>query len=62
LNDDDITIWNCPIPKCKGKLIYRINNTTHEKFLGCTNYPKCTYTQKCEDECEDIQDTCSRWE
>ncbi len=43
-NDDDITIWDCP--KCiDGKLIRRKNKLTKEVFLGCTNFPKCTYTQ-----------------
>jgi ssDNA-binding Zn-finger/Zn-ribbon topoisomerase 1 len=43
--DEDITIWDCP--KCdKGKLVRRANRNTGEKFLGCSEYPACKYTQK----------------
>jgi len=43
--DEDITIWDCP--QCgKGKLVRRTNRGTGEKFLGCSEYPKCKYTQK----------------
>lgn len=43
--DEDITIWDCP--KCgKGKLVHRTNRSTGEKFLGCSDYPNCKYTQK----------------
>lgn len=45
MNDEDVTIWNCP--EClNGKLVRRTNRMTKEKFLGCSNYPNCTYTQK----------------
>ncbi len=33
-------------PKCKrGWMVERTNKETHEKFLGCTNYPACNYTK-----------------
>jgi ssDNA-binding Zn-finger/Zn-ribbon topoisomerase 1 len=62
LNDNDISIWDCP--KCSdGKLIKRQNNRTKEYFLGCTNYPKCPYTQKLEpEETDGIPDAASVWE
>jgi ssDNA-binding Zn-finger/Zn-ribbon topoisomerase 1 len=45
LKDDDITIWDCP--ECgTGKLVRRENRKTGEKFLGCTKYPICKYTQR----------------
>jgi len=58
--DEDITIWNCGF--CDGKLIKRINKVTGEQFLGCTNYPKCKYTQPLEPEEKDIADAASVWE
>jgi ssDNA-binding Zn-finger/Zn-ribbon topoisomerase 1 len=43
--DEDITIWDCP--QCGvGKLVRRENRNTGEKFLGCSKYPECRYTQK----------------
>jgi len=49
MNDNDITIWDCP--KCKGKLIRR-KNKEGQNFLGCTEFPRCRYTQKDETEQE----------
>ena len=61
MNDDDITIWDCP--ECPtGKLIRRKNKRTEETFLGCTNYPKCTHTQKEEKPDGSISDAASVWE
>ena len=35
-----------PCPKCGlGKLVRRESKKTGECFLGCSNYPKCKYTQ-----------------
>lgn len=65
MNDDDITIWDCPEARCKGKLIKRRNKTTGEEFLGCTEYPKCTYTQPMEynnDEFAGAPDRASVWD
>jgi ssDNA-binding Zn-finger/Zn-ribbon topoisomerase 1 len=45
MNDDDITIWNCPKARCDGKLIRR-RNKEGQTFLGCTEFPRCRYTQK----------------
>jgi len=61
LDDENITIWNCPIAGCKGKLIKRTNKRSGINFLGCTNFPKCNYTQRCEDE-KETEDTASRFE
>ena len=30
-------------PRCGGQLVVR--NGKYGKFLGCSNYPKCRYTQ-----------------
>lgn len=61
MKDDDITIWDCP--QCStGKLAKRTNSKTQEKFLGCTNYPKCKYTQPLEKSETDIPDAASVWE
>lgn len=30
-------------PDCGGNLVLRENHKNHSKFLGCLNYPKCTY-------------------
>ena len=39
------TIWHCP--KCSdGYLIVRKNKSSGEQFYGCTNYPKCTHTER----------------
>ncbi len=62
MNDNDVTTWSCPEAGCNGKLIRRTNTKDGSEFLGCTNYPRCNYTQKCEDDEEDIQDAYSKWE
>lgn len=62
-NDENVTIWDCP--RCDGKLVKRVNRSTQEIFLGCTNYPKCKYTQKPEPEEDDhngVADAASVWE
>jgi len=33
-----------PCPSCKGRLVIR--NGKFGKFYGCSNYPKCQYTEK----------------
>lgn len=34
-----------PCPKCRtGRLLIRANEKTCSYFVGCTNYPQCTYT------------------
>jgi ssDNA-binding Zn-finger/Zn-ribbon topoisomerase 1 len=41
------TTFSCP--KCgKGYLTARINKKDDSKFLGCTRFPLCKYTQKLE--------------
>jgi ssDNA-binding Zn-finger/Zn-ribbon topoisomerase 1 len=62
---DKITTYDCPM--CLGgKLIERENHRTGSKFLGCTRYPKCTYTQKVEEEDDrypgGVPDATTRWE
>ncbi|MBN2880733.1 DNA topoisomerase I [Candidatus Woesearchaeota archaeon] len=37
-------------PKCKGKLVLR--KSIYGQFLGCSNYPKCKYTERIEKEKE----------
>lgn len=32
-------------PKCGGLLFERTNKSNNDKFLGCQNYPLCTYTE-----------------
>ena len=34
-----------PCPRCGKPLVLRTNGETKEKFLGCSGYPDCTYTQ-----------------
>jgi ssDNA-binding Zn-finger/Zn-ribbon topoisomerase 1 len=62
MSDEDITIWSCPI--CDGKLVRRKNKLTKETFLGCSNYPKCKYTQpnEKEDDLQGMKDAASVWE
>jgi DNA topoisomerase-1 len=38
------TIWDCPL--CDGKLVRRKNTKSVKYFLGCSNFPKCAYTQE----------------
>ncbi|MBO7084395.1 topoisomerase DNA-binding C4 zinc finger domain-containing protein [bacterium] len=40
---DPTIITNEVCPDCGGNLVLRENHKTHSKFLGCLNYPKCTY-------------------
>lgn len=54
---------NCPIGLCKGKLVKRVNSSSKKEFYGCSNYPKCTYTEPIEESDEDtIKDAASVWE
>ncbi len=36
---------NKPCPQCAGNLSVRYNAKTDTNFLGCSNYPSCTYTE-----------------
>ena len=38
-------------PKCSSELVIR--KSVYGKFLGCTNYPKCKYTEKLENNSKD---------
>ncbi len=68
INDDDITVWNCPEAGCNGKLIRRKNKIDGSPFLGCTRFPKCRYTQKDESNSDEegypdgLADAASVWE
>lgn len=58
---EGITIWPCP--QCSGKLVKRKNKRSGESFLGCTNFPKCKYTQITEKaESLGIKDAAEVWE
>jgi ssDNA-binding Zn-finger/Zn-ribbon topoisomerase 1 len=61
---DNYTTRNCPRAFCKGRLVYRINRNTNEKFIGCDKYPVCKYTEPVEkeDELDGMTDTASVWE
>lgn len=63
MENDDITIWDCP--RCTGKLVRRTNKGTGEVFLGCSNFSRCRYTQPeepAEDDLNGIADAASVWE
>ncbi|HCR72768.1 MAG TPA: hypothetical protein DIW23_15090, partial [Anaerolineae bacterium] len=30
-------------PRCRHPLVYRVNQSTQRRFIGCSNYPKCEY-------------------
>jgi ssDNA-binding Zn-finger/Zn-ribbon topoisomerase 1 len=32
-------------PRCATMLVIRTNRQNDSKFLGCSNYPKCDYTE-----------------
>ena len=34
---------NCP--KCGSHLVYRFSKKTKKQFIGCSNYPKCSYAE-----------------
>ena len=36
----------CPECGPASRLVVRENGKTHEKFLGCPNYPTCKYTEE----------------
>lgn len=62
--NDNYTDRDCPNAFCKGKLVYRKNKSTGEKFIGCDRYPGCTYTEpfEKEDDLDGMVDAASRWE
>lgn len=33
-----------PCPRCGGALVQRVNRSTGQRFLGCSNFPKCRGT------------------
>lgn len=37
-----LTMHLCP--ECKAELVERMNRATSISFLGCSNYPECTFT------------------
>lgn len=47
----------CPISGCGGRLVVRTNRGTEEQFLGCSNYPKCRYTEPIDDEDDDDEES-----
>ena len=32
-------------PNCTGQLVTRVNSHTGQTFLGCSNFPKCKYSE-----------------
>ena len=44
LKEDNIKINNMICPKCGNELVLR--NGKYGTFIGCSNYPNCTYTKK----------------
>ena len=38
----------CPRANCDGHLVVRTNTITYEKFLGCSNWPKCDHAEPIE--------------
>ena len=41
-------------PRCGHPLMVRLNKKKHQKFIACTNYPKCTYTESIDTEAMDF--------
>lgn len=41
----------CPICE-EGALVVRTNKTSKAQFIGCSNYPRCTHTEKCCEKCD----------
>lgn len=35
---------SAPCPRCGGALVQRVNRSTGQRFLGCSNFPKCRGT------------------
>lgn len=58
----EASIYKCPEPRCGGTLMIRTNRSTGNKFYGCSNYPRCKYTEKYQQDDEDIPDAASVWE
>ena len=44
IKETEEKIQNNICPKCGGKLVER--NGKYGKFIGCSNYPNCKYTDK----------------
>lgn len=64
MKDENITTRKCPEAFCNGRLVVRTNRSTEEQFIGCENYPKCTYTEPIEvdDGLMGVKDAASVWE
>ena len=62
MNDDNKTIYKCQ--ECRGTMVLRTNSSSDEYFLGCENYPDCSYTEpyEVEDELNGVPDAASVWE
>lgn len=50
---DEIDV--CPMG-CGGRLILMINKDTEELFIGCSNFPKCSYTESVDEEDDNDDD------
>lgn len=44
-SDDKTYAVNRKCPKCGGDLVYRFTKDKGIRFIGCSNYPKCTYSE-----------------
>lgn len=39
------TIIELYCPECDAKLVVRVNRSSGNQFLGCSNWPDCVYTR-----------------
>jgi ssDNA-binding Zn-finger/Zn-ribbon topoisomerase 1 len=39
------TARKCPRDGCPGRLVVRTNSRDNSVFLGCSEYPRCDYTE-----------------
>lgn len=64
VKDEDLTGRNCPEAFCKGELVIRKNRNNNQKFIGCSKYPGCRYTEPVEndDGLMGIKDAASVWD
>lgn len=46
----------CPRPKCKGHLVLRWSQFTVEKYLICSEFPKCNYSESVDSKLEKEKD------
>lgn len=48
--NEDETVYGGDCPMCAARLVPRTNKRNGQTFWGCSNYPRCIYTERVKQE------------